>query len=96
MAGGKATEWGEDHACEYKTKIGIRLFALYCIIYTGFVIINTVKPQLMATKIIAGLNLACVYGFGMIILAIIMGMIYNFMCTKAENQMNNTKKETNS
>jgi uncharacterized membrane protein YciS (DUF1049 family) len=42
----------------------------------------------MGMIVFSGLNLAVVYGMGLIILAIIMGIIYNNMCTKAEDQMN--------
>jgi uncharacterized membrane protein YciS (DUF1049 family) len=35
-----------------------------------------------------GLNLAVFYGFGLILSAIIMGIIYNAICTRYENEMN--------
>ena len=85
---GPASDWGEDKASEYKSKLGIYLFIFYCIVYAGFVAINTVGPKLMGVIVFAGLNLACVYGFGLIILAIVMGLIYNAMCTAAEDRMN--------
>ena len=89
MAGhGSASEWGEDKASGYKAKLGIYLFIVYCIVYAGFVAINTVSPKLMGVIVFAGLNLAVVYGFGLIILAIVMGLIYNAMCTAAEDRMN--------
>ena len=88
MSHGEASSWGKDNASDFKTKMGINLFFVYCIIYSGFVAINTVKPKLMEANIIFGLNLACIYGFGLIILAIIMGLIYNSVCTKAEDRMN--------
>lgn len=92
MGHGPATTWGKDNASEFKTKTGIKLFIIYCIIYSGFVIINTIQPKLMGLKIIFGLNLACVYGFGLILLAIIMGLLYNSACSKAEDQMNTQSK----
>ena len=94
MAGhGPAADWGDDKASDYKEKLGIYLFIVYCIVYAGFVAINTVSPKLMGVIVFAGLNLACVYGFGLIILAIIMGVIYNAMCTAAEDRMNTTAGE---
>jgi len=92
MGHGPATDWGKDNSSEYKTKTGIKLFFIYCLIYLGFVIINTVKPKLMGLKIVFGLNLACVYGFGLIILAIVMGLIYNAGCSKAEDKATNAEK----
>ena len=95
MAGhGEASDWGEDKASQYKAKLGIYLFIFYCIVYAGFVAINTISPELMGVIIFAGLNLASVYGFGLIVLAIIMGLIYNAMCTAAEDRMKNEKEDT--
>jgi uncharacterized membrane protein (DUF485 family) len=42
----------------------------------------------MALIVFGGLNLAIVYGFGLIVLAIIMGLIYNHLCTKKEDELN--------
>ena len=89
MAGhGPAADWGEDKASGYKARLGIYLFIVYCIVYAIYVAINVISPKAMGIVIFAGLNLACVYGFGLILLAIIMGLIYNAMCTAAEDRMN--------
>ena len=93
MEHGPSSDWGEDKATEYKARLGIYLFIVYCIVYAGFVAINTVSPKAMGVIIFAGLNLACVYGFGLIILAIVMGLIYNAMCTAAEDRMNKPSGE---
>ena len=42
----------------------------------------------MGLHIIGKQNLAIVYGFGLIVLAIVMGFIYNAMCSKLEDKMN--------
>ncbi len=89
MAHGPSVDWGKDNAIKHKTKIGLMLFFVYFVIYAGFVGINALKPKLMEQEILFGLNLACVYGFGLIIFAIVLGMIYNAICTRAENVMNN-------
>jgi len=78
---------GKDPASEIKKKIGIRMFIVYGIVYAGFVIINTFVPKLMGKRVFFGLNLAVTYGFGLILLAIVAGMIYNSICTKKENMM---------
>ena len=89
MAGhGPAVKLGKDNASEWKSKLGIKLFFVYGLIYAGFVLINTVKPELMAIKVFLGLNLAVVYGMGLIVLAIIMGLAYNYFCTKKEDELN--------
>lgn len=82
-----AAQSGKDPASEIKKKIGIRMFIAYALIYAGFIVINTFAPQLMEKKVIFGLNLAVTYGFSLIILAIVAGMIYNAVCTRKENEM---------
>jgi uncharacterized membrane protein (DUF485 family) len=91
MGHGPSTEWGKDNAVKYKTRIGIILFAIYGIVYAGFIIINTVNPQLMGTKLFGGVNLAIYYGIGLIIFAIVLGIFYNFLCTRKENELNKDK-----
>jgi len=87
MDHGPAVEYHEETALsEYKTKIGLRFFAIYGAAFVGFVLINTFAPQLMKVKVLLGLNLAVSYGFGLIILAIIMGLAYNAVCTKKEQE----------
>lgn len=88
MLHGPAAKLGKDNASAVKSKLGLKLFAVYSVIYAGFVAINMIDPNMMEMKIFAGLNLAVVYGFGLIILAIIMGVIYNGICTDCEEKMN--------
>ncbi len=89
MAGhGPAVQLGKDNASLAKTKLGLVLFAFYSLVYAGFVGINVINQKLMSTQICCGLNLAVIYGFGLIILAIVMGLIYNHICTGLENKLN--------
>jgi len=91
MSHGPSVDWGKDNAIKHKTRIGLFLFFVYCLIYSGFVGINALMPKLMEKEIAFGLNLACVYGFGLILFAIVLGVIYNAVCTKIEDVMNHTK-----
>ena len=94
MAGhGPAVKLGKDNASEWKSKLGIKLFVVYGLIYAGFVFINTVKPELMEINVLLGMNLAVVYGMGLIVLAIIMGLIYNHFCTLKEDELNKPEEE---
>ena len=88
MDHGPAVELGEDHASDLKSKLGIKLFAVYTFVYIGFIAINVIEPMLMEKVIFQGLNLAVVYGMGLIVLAIILGLIYNHICTGYEEKMN--------
>ena len=69
-----------------KSRLGIILFFAYAFIYASFVLINVFKPELMSIHLLFGLNLAVTYGFGLILLAIFMGIVYNFICTRWEDQ----------
>ena len=86
---GPAAKLETDHAAAKKAKLGIKLFIFYILIYAGFVVIGLVDPELMGVHIIGKQNLAIVYGFGLIVLAIFMGFIYNSMCSRMEDKMNN-------
>lgn len=86
-----APEIGENAASAFKTRIGLILFGIYGLVYVGFVAINTFDPKSMGHVVFAGMNLAVVYGFGLIILAIVMGLIYNAICTRAEDQANHAE-----
>lgn len=88
MGHGQAVKLGVDHAAKKKSKLGVWLFIVYSIVYAGFVAIGVINYELMKKVVFAGQNLAVVYGFGLIILAIIMGIIYNAICTNFENKMN--------
>jgi len=89
----EAVKLGKDNAEGFKSKVGLILFGLYSLIYAGFVFINTLSPKTMEVKVVLGLNLAVFYGFGLIILAIIMGIIYNHYCTKMEKKLNEEEEE---
>jgi uncharacterized membrane protein (DUF485 family) len=83
-----ATEVGEDYASGKKARLGLILFIVYGLVYAGFVAINTFSPKTMSETILFDVNLAVVFGFGLIILAIVMGLAYNAICTRYEKQLN--------
>lgn len=95
MGHGEPAQPGQDNASDIKAKIGLGLFVFYGLVYAGFVLINTFSPKTMSEDIIWGLNLAVVYGFGLILLAIIMGLIYNAVCTRYEKRLNTGEEDTN-
>ncbi|MEZ4599905.1 MAG: DUF485 domain-containing protein [Syntrophotaleaceae bacterium] len=87
MGHGPAVKLGKDNASGYKTKLGIWMFLFYTLIYAIFVGINSVNPALMEVTIM-GQTLAVVFGFGLIIIAFIMAIIYNYFCNSAEARLN--------
>ena len=88
MDHGPAVKLGADHASGKKSKLGVILFIVYAIVYAGFITIGVANYELMGKIVFRGQNLAVIYGFGLIILAIVMGLIYNWVCTRFENKMN--------
>jgi len=83
-----AIELGVDYAQKKKAKLGIWLFFVYLIVYGTFVGICVANYEMMGKVVLGQQNLAVVFGFGLIILAVLMGLIYNAICTKYENKMN--------
>ncbi len=78
---------GKDYGIAYKMRLGAWMFLFYGVIYAGFVAINVLKPVLMETILFLGLNLAVVYGFGLIVFALVLALVYNHMCSKKEKEL---------
>jgi len=85
MDHGPATVWKTEKSEAYKSKLGLIMFAIYTPIYLIFILICVINPKLMAIDI-GSLNLAIVYGFFLIIIAIIQALIYNQMCSNKEKE----------
>jgi uncharacterized membrane protein (DUF485 family) len=79
-----AAQSGHDPAAPFKSKLGLWMFAFYFIFYAAFVAINLWKPSWMALKVLLGMNLATVYGFLLIIGALVQAVIYNHICHAKE------------
>ena len=92
MDHGQAVKLGVDHAQKKKTKLGITLFLVYSIIYTVFVAIGVIDYTIMGNIVLGNQNLAVVYGFGLIFLAVVMGLIYNYICTRYEDKLNKEER----
>lgn len=82
-----ATPVGKDPSGPYKMRLGIWMFLFYSLFYAGFVAINLLFPLAMGRVILFGLNLATVYGFALIIVALIEALIYDTMCRKKEKEL---------
>ena len=89
-----ATPVGKDPAGPYKMRLGLKMFAAYAIFYAGFVAINLLSPLTMATSVFAGLNLATVYGFTLIIVALVQALIYNVLCTRKEAEFARAEQQS--
>jgi hypothetical protein len=49
-----------------------------------FIVINVVWPTAMGAIVVYGLNVAIVYGFALIVIAFLMAIFYNRLCTRHE------------
>ena len=44
-----AKQSGDDLASSYKSRLGVRMFLVYAVVYAGFVLINVLWPTTMST-----------------------------------------------
>ncbi len=59
---------------------GMILFFVYLIPYASYVLLNAFRPDLMDLTPLAGVNVAILSGFALIIGAFVLAMIYGFLC----------------
>jgi uncharacterized membrane protein (DUF485 family) len=62
------------------TCYGRILFVLYALLYGGFVLINAFAPELMQRTPLGGINLAVLYGLGLILAAFVLAVFYDWLC----------------
>jgi hypothetical protein len=82
-----STPVGKDPAGPYKARLGVWMFAIYALFYAAFVAINLMAPQIMGVIVLAGLNLATVFGFLLIIGALVEALIYDALCHRKEVEL---------
>lgn len=83
MAHGPATEWKKEKSEGFKTKLGLIMFAVYTVIYFAFIFICVFSPRTMGIDV-GSLNMAIAFGFGLIVLAIILALVYNYVISRRE------------
>ena len=59
---------------------GMILFVVYVAMYLGFMLLNAFAPQRMQQPVLAGVNLAIVYGMGLIVAALVLALVYMRLC----------------
>jgi uncharacterized membrane protein (DUF485 family) len=52
------------------------------------VVINLAQPSVMETEVVAGLNLAVVYGMALIVSALVLALWYDRACRREEVRLN--------
>jgi uncharacterized membrane protein (DUF485 family) len=56
------------------------LFFFYLLLYGGFVFLNAFAPQAMEQTPFMGINLAILYGLGLIAVAFVLALLYDWLC----------------
>lgn len=87
----RSTEWKNDNSSSIKELLGKWLFVLYAIVYGGFVVINVISPKFMGIEV-GSLNVAIVYGFILILFAMLLAFAYNHVSSHAEGILNNDEE----
>ena len=65
-----------------RARYGLILFAGYLILYAGFVGLSAFSPSLMESTPLAGVNLAILYGLVLIVAALVLALVYAWLCRK--------------
>lgn len=73
------------------SKYGLILFSIYAVFYLGFVFVNAFAATWVEWVPFLGLNLAIIWGFGLIALALILALVYGFLCWSPAKEVSNSK-----
>ncbi len=74
-------------------RLGLWLFGFYSLLYGAFVFVNAFAPAAMERTLdvtgtplaaLAGVNLAILSGFGLIVVAILLALLYGVLCSPAD------------
>ena len=68
-------------------RTGMVLFVVYLVLYGGFVLLNAFSADTMESTPIPGVNLAILYGFGLIVTAFLLALLYGFLCRTDESDV---------
>lgn len=81
-----------DHVDEHldlsarNSRTGLWLFAVYLTAYILFVGMAAYAPGMMGRETPLGPNVAILYGFGLIFGAVLLAMVYMFLCKRNADQ----------
>jgi len=56
--------------------LGLLLFFIYFVFYAGFIALTVYDYKLLGKEVFGGINLAIVYGMGLIIAAVALAILY--------------------
>jgi uncharacterized membrane protein (DUF485 family) len=73
-----------EAASARNARIGRVLFVVYLVGYVGYMILVAFKPEVLRKVAPPGVNVAVSYGFALIIGALLLALIYAWMCRAAK------------
>lgn len=80
------TETTDPETIRYNSRLGLGLFGVYLFAYGVYVILNAFWPKTMAVEATFGLNVAVVYGLGLIVGAFVLALAYALLCKSAAKE----------
>jgi uncharacterized membrane protein (DUF485 family) len=60
--------------------MGIVLFVVYLAFYVGFVVMAAMSQEILRRPAWGGVNVAVLYGFGLIVGAFVISIVYMLLC----------------
>lgn len=85
---------GDDSATTARNaRIGMRLFVLYTVAYGVFIALNAFWAHLMEQVVWGGMNIAVLFGFGLILAAIVIALVYGWTCRNPASDQGATRED---
>ncbi len=82
-----------DAEARRNARVGLWLFAIYCLAYGGFMVLTAFFPNIIGSRPFGGINLAIIYGFGLIVGALLLALVYLVVCRDRGQQDDKTDKQ---
>lgn len=73
----------------HNARNAIYLFFVYVAFYATFMYLSAFNPEVMATAPFGGMNLALIFGMFLIVLALVLALIYMWLCKAANDKASN-------
>jgi uncharacterized membrane protein (DUF485 family) len=73
----------DEAAVAHNTRIGVILFLVYVAFYGGFMALSAFSPSTMGKPLLGGANIAVIYGFSLIGVALLLALVYMKSCRKS-------------
>jgi uncharacterized membrane protein (DUF485 family) len=76
-------------------RVGLIFFTIYLLIYAGYTGLTAFGRSVMAETPVPGLNVATLYGLGLIVLALVFAAAYGWICRAPSNSNDGTSRVGN-